>query len=197
MDEVQTSTAYPPHNGKQLLYFRMKYRLTITVPTHKCHKRSFKHSKTSYVVTSGRVIFTIQIHSRKEFLKGLKWPLQNGPFNTGEQQDFHYPAARFNEEECLPVWGGDALSGVNLSWTHPINMHKIQCFFKQARKEIWLPLMGLSGQWYLTHPHYTLLSISCLWVWVRNNMLTILNVVYSSRGPHTKVRYLVWHSNAK
>jgi hypothetical protein len=37
--------------------------------------------------------------------------------------------------------------------------------------------MGMSGQWYLTHPHYTLLSISCLWVRVRNNMLTILNVV--------------------
>jgi hypothetical protein len=57
--------------------------------------------------------------------------------------------------------------------------------------------MGMSGQWYLTHPHYTLLSISCLWVRVRNNMLTILNVVDTSRGSHTKVWYLVWHSNAE
>ncbi len=79
MDEVQTLRAHPPHNGKQLLYFRMKHRLMITVPTHKCHKSSFKHSKTSYVFTSGRVIFTVQIHRRKELLKGLKWPLQNGP----------------------------------------------------------------------------------------------------------------------
>jgi hypothetical protein len=42
-----------------------------------------------------------------------KWTI-----NTGEQEDFCYPAARFNEKGCLPVWGGDALSGVNLSWTH-------------------------------------------------------------------------------
>jgi hypothetical protein len=30
--------------------------------------------------------------------------------NPGEHQDLHYPAARFNEKGCLPVWGGDALS---------------------------------------------------------------------------------------
>jgi hypothetical protein len=30
--------------------------------------------------------------------------------NTAEQQDFRYRAARFNEKECLPAWGGDALS---------------------------------------------------------------------------------------
>jgi hypothetical protein len=34
-----------------------------------------------------------------------KWTI-----NPGEQQDLHYPAARFNEKGCLPVWGGDALS---------------------------------------------------------------------------------------
>jgi hypothetical protein len=36
-----------------------------------------------------------------------KWTI-----NTGEQQDFRYPAARFNEKWCLPVWGGDALTSV-------------------------------------------------------------------------------------
>jgi len=25
---------------------------------------------------------------------------------TGDQQDLAYPAARFNEKGCLPVWGG-------------------------------------------------------------------------------------------
>jgi hypothetical protein len=34
-----------------------------------------------------------------------KWTI-----NTPEQQDLHYPAARFNEKGCLPEWGGDALS---------------------------------------------------------------------------------------
>jgi hypothetical protein len=30
--------------------------------------------------------------------------------NTGEQQDSHYPPARFNEKGWWQVWGGDALS---------------------------------------------------------------------------------------
>jgi len=50
----------------------------ITVPTHKRHKIPFKQSKTIYIFTSGRVIVTVQIYSRKKILKGLKWPLQNG-----------------------------------------------------------------------------------------------------------------------
>jgi hypothetical protein len=29
-----------------------------------------------------------------------KWTI-----NTREQQDLHYPAARFNDKGCLPVWG--------------------------------------------------------------------------------------------
>jgi hypothetical protein len=44
-----------------------------------CYKSPFKHSKTIYVFTSGWVIVTFQIHSRKKLLKGLTWPLQNGP----------------------------------------------------------------------------------------------------------------------
>jgi hypothetical protein len=28
--------------------------------------------------------------------------------NTGAQQHVRYPAARFNENGCLQVWGGDA-----------------------------------------------------------------------------------------
>ncbi len=73
-----TVRASPLQNCKQLLYFKIKQCLMITVPTHKRHKSPFKHSKTIYVFTSGRVIVTVQINSRKKILKGLKWPLQNG-----------------------------------------------------------------------------------------------------------------------
>jgi hypothetical protein len=31
-----------------------------------------------------------------------KWTI-----NTREQQDLRYPAERFNEKRCLPVWVGD------------------------------------------------------------------------------------------
>ncbi len=34
-----------------------------------------------------------------------KWAI-----NSGQQQDFHYPAARFNEKGCSLVWDGDALT---------------------------------------------------------------------------------------
>jgi hypothetical protein len=52
----------------------------ITVPTHKHQKIPFKHSKTIYVFTSGRVIVIVQIQSRKKKrFKGLKWPLQKEP----------------------------------------------------------------------------------------------------------------------
>jgi hypothetical protein len=40
----------------------------ITVPTHKRHKRPFKHLKTIYVFTSGPVIVTVQIHG--SFIRG-------------------------------------------------------------------------------------------------------------------------------
>jgi hypothetical protein len=43
----------------------------ITVPTHKRHESPFKLSKTIYIFTSGQVIVTVQIHSRKTF-KGVK-----------------------------------------------------------------------------------------------------------------------------
>ncbi len=84
----------------------------IAVPTHKCRKISFIHSKTIYVFTSGRVITTVQIHSREKLLKEFKWPLQNGPL---KQQDLHYPAARFNEKGCLLVWGEDALKSMHIA----------------------------------------------------------------------------------
>jgi hypothetical protein len=44
----------------------------ISVPTHKRDKSTFKHSKTIYVFTSGPVIVTIQIHSRKKDFEGVK-----------------------------------------------------------------------------------------------------------------------------
>ncbi len=64
--------AAPTHTCKQLLYFKIEYCLMITVPTHKHHKSPFKHSKTIYVFTSGRVIVTVEIHRRKKLLKGVK-----------------------------------------------------------------------------------------------------------------------------
>jgi len=49
---------------------------------------------------------TVQIHSIKKLLKGVKmttakWTIRS----TREQQDLRYPAARFNEKGGLPVWG--------------------------------------------------------------------------------------------
>jgi hypothetical protein len=54
----------------------------ITVPTHKRHKSSFKQSKTIYIFTTGRVIVTIQIHSRKKDFKG-------GNLNTAKWTSIH------------------------------------------------------------------------------------------------------------
>jgi hypothetical protein len=54
---------------------------------------------------------TIQIHSRKNPLKGVKMTTAKWTIDTEEQQDLRYRAARFNEKGCLPVWGGDALRG--------------------------------------------------------------------------------------
>jgi hypothetical protein len=85
-------------------------RMSFNDPTHKRHKSPFKHSKSFYVFTSGRVIVTVQIHSRKKLLKGLKWPLQNGPLILERSKDLCYPAARFNEKGCLLVWDGDVLT---------------------------------------------------------------------------------------
>ncbi len=41
--------------------------------------------------------------------------------NTGVQHNLRYPAARFSETGCLPVWGGDAVRTLNnglLMWTN-------------------------------------------------------------------------------
>jgi hypothetical protein len=108
-----------PHTHKQLLYFRIKYCLTIIVPTHKCHKSPFKHSKTIYVFTSRWVIVTVQIHSRTKLVKGLKWTTAKWTINTREQQNLRYRAARFNEKGCLPVWDGDALRNAKFGLRDP------------------------------------------------------------------------------
>jgi hypothetical protein len=83
----------------------MKYRLMITVTTHKCHKSPFKHSKTIYVFTSGRVIVNVQIHTRKKLFKGVKMTAAKWTINTRGQQDLRYHPARFNGKGCLLVWG--------------------------------------------------------------------------------------------
>jgi hypothetical protein len=95
--------------------FGIEYSLMITLPTHECHKSSFQHSKTIYVFTSGQVIISVQIHSRKKVLEGVKMTTAKWTINTGEQQDLHYPAARFNKNGCVcPCGGGDALRDVPL-----------------------------------------------------------------------------------
>jgi hypothetical protein len=89
----------------------------ITVSTHKRHRSPFKHSKTIYVFTSGQVIVTVQIHSRKKAFKGVKMTTAKWTIITREQQHLRYPATRFNEKGCLPVWGGDALSTYSMQRT--------------------------------------------------------------------------------
>jgi hypothetical protein len=55
--------------------------------------------------TSGQVIVTVQIHSRKKAFKGVKMTTSKWTINTEEQQNLCYPSARFNEKGCLLVWG--------------------------------------------------------------------------------------------
>jgi hypothetical protein len=67
------SISTPPKTVDKLLYFRIEYRLMITLATHQHQKKSLLNTqKTIYVVTSGRVIVTVQIHSRKRAFKGVK-----------------------------------------------------------------------------------------------------------------------------
>jgi hypothetical protein len=70
----------------------------ITIPTHKRHKSAFKHSKTIYVFTSGPVIVSVQIHSRKKDFEGVKNDHCRMDISTGAQQELRYPAARFNDK---------------------------------------------------------------------------------------------------
>ncbi len=83
----------------------------ITVPTHKHHKSHFKHSKTIYVFTSGGVVVSVQINSRKTIFKTVKMTTAIWT-SIGERIRMYaiYPVARFNEKGCLQVCGGgDAL----------------------------------------------------------------------------------------
>ncbi len=59
VDDISALRASPTQNCKQLLYFKIKQCLMITVPTHKRHKSPHKHSMTIYVFTSERVIVTV------------------------------------------------------------------------------------------------------------------------------------------
>jgi len=71
--------ASPPQNCKQLLYCRIEYRLMVTVPTHKRHYSPFKTLKDHLCF----YIWMSNSHCPNPYLvgffvKGLKWPLQNG-----------------------------------------------------------------------------------------------------------------------
>jgi len=76
----------------------------IIVPTHKRQKSPYRHSKTIYIFTYGRVIVSVQIHSRKKILKGVKMTTAKWTINTGVQQDLRYHVARFSEKGCWQVW---------------------------------------------------------------------------------------------
>jgi hypothetical protein len=96
----------------------------ITVPTYKHHKSPFKHSNTIYVFTSGRVIVTVQIHSRKKKpFQGVKMTTAKWTINTGEQQDLPYPPARFNE------WKGVFASSVG-----GVERDALSCNIEQVQK---------------------------------------------------------------
>jgi hypothetical protein len=73
----------------------------IIVPTHKRQKSPYRHSKTIYIFTYGRVIVSVQIHSRKKILKGVKMTTAKWTINTGVQQDLRYHVARFSEKGCF------------------------------------------------------------------------------------------------
>jgi len=82
----------------------------ITVPTHKCHKSPFRHSKTIYIFTSGRVILTVQIHGRTKLLKVLKWPLQNGPSIPESSRICAILLQDFMKRSVCWCGGGDAVT---------------------------------------------------------------------------------------
>jgi hypothetical protein len=97
-------------NCKQLLYFRIEYHLMITGPTNVI-KVPLNTERLFMFFTSGGVIVSVQIHSRKKLLKGLEWPLQKWT-SVQEHSTIHaILPARLNEKKrgCLLVWCGDAL----------------------------------------------------------------------------------------
>jgi hypothetical protein len=60
--------------------------------------------------------------------------------NIGTQQDLRYPAARFNEKECLQVWVGDKKSEIlkqlaSYFWSSPVfwfGVHPCEFLWLQA-----------------------------------------------------------------
>jgi hypothetical protein len=42
---------------------------------------------------------------KKQAFKGVKMTTSNGPSILESSQHLCYPAARFDQKECLPVWG--------------------------------------------------------------------------------------------
>jgi hypothetical protein len=89
----------------------------ITVPTYKRHKRPFKHSKTIYVFTSGRVIITVRIHSRKNDLKRVKMATAKWT-SIQEHSTIHAILLQdLIKRGVCTVWGGDALRPLNIEIT--------------------------------------------------------------------------------
>jgi hypothetical protein len=72
------STPTPANNS-----FILEYRLMIIVPTHKCRKVP-SNIQRPFMCTSGWVIITVQIHSRKKTFKGVKTTIAKWTINTRE-----------------------------------------------------------------------------------------------------------------
>jgi hypothetical protein len=118
----------------------------ITVPTHKHQKIPFKHSKTIYVFTSGRVIVIVQIQSRKKKrFKGLKWPLQKEPSILESSRICPILLQDLMKRGVCECGGGDALS---------CNIEQVQKLQAQVLKNLKIYpghlLERLLKQWYNT-----------------------------------------------
>ncbi len=76
----------------------------ITVPSHKRHKSPFKQSKDHLYL----YIWTSNSHCPNPqwnfFFKGVKMTAAKWTSIQERRRVVRYPAARFNEKECLQVW---------------------------------------------------------------------------------------------
>jgi hypothetical protein len=105
----------------------------ITIPTDKCRKSSFKHSKTIYVFTSRPGIVTVQIHSKKE--KGTK--LKTQPYH----KPFALPCVNMTKKSSEPTNVNVAVQGhvqtpmldVIVNSLVGTMLNKILSFFLKAR----------------------------------------------------------------
>jgi hypothetical protein len=98
----------------------------ITVPTHKRHYSPFKTLKDHLCF----YIWTSNSHCPNPYLveksfKGVKMTTAKWTSIQERSRIQRYPAARFNEKGCLPVWGEDALKVQKSSCTNSECVHTV------------------------------------------------------------------------